>query len=197
MEVPTRSDNRPIWRGKCPPDRSCRLFPLRCLGRVLLFARHIGSVRRSLHRCFSETPAALAGALLVLGSHPSIQIGLQHLHRVVEAIAEGDAVEHVEQRLVEPLGDAVGLRVLHLGAGAVDALHSEAGLMLVPVMGALELATGPFAGLGPLPGLWPRRILRVRQMTLRLLHAIRAKGAYNDRDPTDRGELKVRTQALG
>ena len=46
--------------------------------------------------------------------NPTIQVGLQLVDRTIHLLAEGDAVELVEHRLVEALADAVGLRVLVL-----------------------------------------------------------------------------------
>jgi hypothetical protein len=47
-------------------------------------------------------------ALLVVDRHPLIEVSLQGIRRIVNLLAEGLPVEFVEQRLVEPLADAVG-----------------------------------------------------------------------------------------
>jgi len=62
------------------------------------------------------------GALLVVGRHPVIEAGLQHLGALAELLAEDDALELVEHGLVEALADAVGLRAARPGPGVVDVL---------------------------------------------------------------------------
>src|SRR4051794_14310966 len=101
----------------------------------------MGAVEESLHRRLAEAPAALVGALLVVDYHPGINISLQHLDAVVEFLAEGNPVELVEQRLMEPLADTVSLRAARLSPGVVDILHCEVELILVPVVGAAILGT--------------------------------------------------------
>ena len=46
---------------------------------------------------------------LVVGLDPIIEIALQVADRAVDFLAERDAVELVEHRLVEPLDDSIGL----------------------------------------------------------------------------------------
>jgi hypothetical protein len=47
------------------------------------------------------------GPGLVELSHPEVEVGLEVLDRLVELLAEGDAIELVEHGLVEALDDAV------------------------------------------------------------------------------------------
>ncbi len=49
-------------------------------------------------------------ALVVIVVQPFIQIDLKRIDAVIELLAEGDLVELLQDRLVEPLSDAVGLR---------------------------------------------------------------------------------------
>ena len=136
VQVATVSDIFAIWRGGCPPDQSCLLLPLRSHCRFC-FSRATGSVsKKGLHRCLSETPAALVRALLVIDREPRIEVKLQRLDGVVDLLAEGDAVELAQQRLVEPLTAPVSLRALHLGPGVIDILDGEVELILMPVVGA-------------------------------------------------------------
>ena len=51
---------------------------------------------------------------------PFIQIGLQFLDGLIDCLAERDLVKLLQDRLVEPLADTVGLRRFHLGLGVVD-----------------------------------------------------------------------------
>jgi hypothetical protein len=62
--------------------------------------------------------------------HPLVEVSLQVLDGAVELLAERDAVERVEQGLVEPLADAVGLRALSLGARVIAVLDGEGELIV-------------------------------------------------------------------
>ena len=63
--------------------------------------------------------------VLVVGSDPVVEIGLQLGDRAIDFLPESDAVELVQYGLVEPLDDAVGLRVLGLGARVIDVLDRK------------------------------------------------------------------------
>ena len=76
------------------------------------------------------------GPGLVELSHPEVEVGLEVLDRLVELLAEGDAIKLVEHGLVEALDDAVGLRALGLGSGVVDVLDREIELVFVAVVGS-------------------------------------------------------------
>ena len=56
------------------------------------------------------------GPRLIIVLNPLIQIGLQFVDRTIHLLAEGDMVELLQDRLVEALADAVGLRAFGLGA---------------------------------------------------------------------------------
>jgi hypothetical protein len=71
------------------------------------FTRERERVKEGLHGGLSEAPLALMGPGLVELSHPEIEVGLQVLDRLVELLAEGDAIKLVEHGLVEALDDAV------------------------------------------------------------------------------------------
>ena len=55
-------------------------------------------------------------ARLIVLAHPSIEIGLQLIDRMIHLFAERDTVKLIEHRLVEALADPIGLRALGLGA---------------------------------------------------------------------------------
>jgi hypothetical protein len=78
------------------------------------------------------------GPCLIVFLHPLIEVGLQLFDAPVDLLAEGDAVELVEQRLVEALTDPVILRAACLGAGVVDVFDRQLEFVLVPIMGAAE-----------------------------------------------------------
>jgi len=61
-------------------------------------------------------------ALVIVMVQPFIQIGLQRADAVIELLAERDLVELLQDRLVEPLADAVGLGRLHLGFGVISVI---------------------------------------------------------------------------
>ena len=78
---------------------------------------------------------------LIVLCNPGIKISLQLRNRAIELLAEGDAVELVQQRLVETLADAVGLWAPRFGARVVDILDREVELVFVPLRLAAELRT--------------------------------------------------------
>src|SRR5437588_3069021 len=88
-------------------------------------------VKKGLHRGLAEAPAALVRPLLVVVDEPGIEIGLQFLDRAIDLFAERHPVELVEQRAMEALTDAVGLRALGLGAAVIDVLDRQVELVLV------------------------------------------------------------------
>jgi hypothetical protein len=78
-----------------------------------------------LHRRLAEAPSALVRPLLVVAGDPLIEIALQLGDRAIDLLAERHTIELVENGLVEPLGDAIGLRALGLGAWMVDVLERQ------------------------------------------------------------------------
>ena len=73
--------------------------------------------------------------LVVLGD-PGIKVGLELVDVAVELLAEDDAVELVEQSLVETLNDPIRLRAIGLGPAVIDVLDGEIEFVLVAVVGA-------------------------------------------------------------
>ena len=59
-------------------------------------------------------------AFSVVMLEPLIQVGLQLLNGFVQVLAERDLVELLQNGLVEPLANAVGLRMFDLGFGVID-----------------------------------------------------------------------------
>jgi hypothetical protein len=68
------------------------------------FAREWKRVKEGL---MGETPLALMGSGLIEPTHLEIEVGLEVLDRLLELLAEGDAIESVEHGLAEALHDAV------------------------------------------------------------------------------------------
>ena len=62
---------------------------------------------------------------------PLIQIGLQRVDAVVKLLAERDLVELLQDRLVEPLTNAVGLRRLPLCLCVINVVNCEEELEVV------------------------------------------------------------------
>ena len=58
--------------------------------------------------------------VLIVTFNPGIEVGLKFGDRSIDLLAEDDAIELIEHRLVEPLNDAIRLRALGLGARMVD-----------------------------------------------------------------------------
>ena len=71
------------------------------------------------------------GPLLIVAFGPEIKIVLQLLDRGIELFSEDDAVELVEDCLVEALTNSVRLRALGLGPGMIDILQREIELIFV------------------------------------------------------------------
>ena len=69
--------------------------------------------------------------LIVVFGEPGIKIFLQLRDRAVELLAECNAVELIEQRLVEALANAVSLRAPRLSARVIDVLYREVELIFV------------------------------------------------------------------
>jgi len=64
-------------------------------------------------------------ALAVVVRQPDIQIGLQFIQREVELAPERDLVELLQDRLVEALTDAIGLRMPDLCLGVLDVVQGQ------------------------------------------------------------------------
>jgi hypothetical protein len=75
--------------------------------RKAFFFRQRDGVKEGLERRLSKAPFALMRPDLVELAHPEIEVGLQVLDGGVDLLAEGDAIELVEDGLVEALDDAV------------------------------------------------------------------------------------------
>ena len=63
--------------------------------------------------------------LIVVFGEPDLKIFLQFRDRTVELLAECNAIELIEQRLVEALANAVRLRAPRLSARVIDVLDRE------------------------------------------------------------------------
>ncbi len=56
----------------------------------------------------------------VIVIQPFVQINLQSFNAFIQLFAERNLVEFLQDRLVEPLADTVGLGRFHLGLGVFD-----------------------------------------------------------------------------
>ena len=77
---------------------------------------------------------------LVVLIDPEIEIGLKLSDGVVDLFAESDAIELVEQGLVEPLDNTIRLRAFRFGPRVIDVFHGEVELVFVPVVCAAVLS---------------------------------------------------------
>ena len=68
------------------------------------------AVHQGLQGRTSFTDFALMGAFIVVVIDPLVQVDLQLLDGLVNFLAECDLIELLQDGLVEPLADAVGLR---------------------------------------------------------------------------------------
>ena len=88
---------------------------------------HVDTITEGVHGGLSIAPAPLVGSGFIIFLHPPIQVGLQLLDGTIELLAEGHAVELIQDGLVEALTDAVGLRALGLRPRVVDVPRPLAG----------------------------------------------------------------------
>lgn len=91
----------------------------------------IERIEESAHRRLAVTPAPLMLSFIVVLVEPRIKVRLQGGDRVVDLLAEDDAIELVEHGLVQPFDDPVGLRRLGLCSGVVDVLQGQIQLVFV------------------------------------------------------------------
>ena len=64
--------------------------------------------------------------LCVVFHQPLIEVSLQRLQIAVEPFAKSNLIKLLQDRLVEPLTDAVSLRRLHLGLGVISSAENLA-----------------------------------------------------------------------
>jgi hypothetical protein len=64
-------------------------------------------------------------AVLIILGQSRIQVVLEFVDRGIHRFAKGGSVELVEQRLMKPFDDAVGLRTLGLGSGVINVLNRQ------------------------------------------------------------------------
>ena len=100
----------------------------------LFVAGERGCVKEGLHRGFSEAVAALMSSGLVVLIDPEIEIGLKLSDGVVDFFAESDAIELVEQGLVEALDNTIRLRAFRFGSCVIDVFHGQVELVFMPVV---------------------------------------------------------------
>lgn len=72
-------------------------------------------------------------ALLSVFSQPTLQIGLEFCQAQGDLLTERKAIELLEQGLMEPRDDPMGLGTLDLGAGMVNILDRQVPRLLVGV----------------------------------------------------------------
>jgi hypothetical protein len=99
-------------RWQSPPD--CRKGLGRQFLSLVLLLEQLQPIDEGCHRGSPLAVLSLMGPFVVKAIHIFIQIRLQGLQVAVDILAERDPVELVEDRLVSPLADPVGLRALHI-----------------------------------------------------------------------------------
>ena len=85
-------------------------MPVRCDQAAIVssFAKR-RRVKEGLHRRLAEAPSPLMRPVLGVTLDPGIEVGLKFGDRSIDLLAEDDAIELIEHRLVEPLNDAISL----------------------------------------------------------------------------------------
>ena len=71
------------------------------------------------------------GAFGVVMVEPFIEIYLKLLDGLKQGLAERDLIKLLQDRFVETLADAIGLRRLHLGFGMLDVIDGQEKLVIV------------------------------------------------------------------
>src|SRR6202021_487207 len=96
---------------------------------------------------------------LVVSLGPGIEVGLKFGDRSIDLLAEDDAIELIEHRLVEPLNDPIGLGPLGCGVRMVDILERQIELVFVMlgVAAIFRAAIGQHAAEPYLAGIIERR----------------------------------------
>ena len=70
-------------------------------------------------------------SFIVVVRQPLVQIFLQLLQRLVQLFAEGHLIKLVQDRLMKPLADAVGLRRHRFGFRVVDIINRQIKLVIM------------------------------------------------------------------
>ena len=97
-------------RGGCSRDRSCRSSGSGGASLLPFFARR-RRCRGTSASAFRRSTSTRTRSPLVGARPPGVEAGLQRVEAPVDALAEGDGVEHVEQGRVGVLVDAAAYRV--------------------------------------------------------------------------------------
>ena len=78
-----------------------------------------------MHRRFAVAVFSLMGTLRVVVNEPRIKVLLQLVHRGIDPLAERGAVELIQHGFMQPLADAVGLRMPRFGARVLDVFDRQ------------------------------------------------------------------------
>jgi hypothetical protein len=92
-------------------------------------------------RATAHVSISLVRTLRVVVDQPGIEVRLELLHALVELGAKGDAEELVQDRAVEALHEAVGLRLANSGAPMLDVIQGQVQLIRMGLRAA-EYAAG-------------------------------------------------------
>ena len=71
------------------------------------------------------------GSLSIVFQQELVKIELQRLQILIDLFSEGDLVELVQNRAVEPFTDTVGLWRLHLGFGVINVVNRQIELVIM------------------------------------------------------------------
>ena len=80
-------------------------------------------------------------ARLVVFGHPGIKVALQLLDRLVDPLAEGDAIEFIEHSLMKALTNSIGLWASCLGTGVINVLDRQVEFVLM-MLGVAAIVVG-------------------------------------------------------
>ena len=84
------------------------------------------------------------GSLFIVQLQPLIQVGLQLCDRFVQLLPKRHPIELVENGLMKPFTDPIGLGTLRLGARVIDIFQGQ--IQLVLMMLGISAVLGPAVG---------------------------------------------------
>ena len=98
---------------------------IRLIERLYLLVSDLLWLHQRLHRRHATAHLALTRTLAVVAIDPVVQLRLQLVNGSVDLAPERYLVELLQDRFVELLTDAIGLRVTYLGLGVLNVVDGQ------------------------------------------------------------------------
>ena len=84
-----------------------------------------------MHQCSAAAHLALMRPFIVVVGDPVVQVDLQFFDAAIDFSTECNLVELLQDRIVEALADAIGLRVPDLGLRVLDVVRGKVELIVM------------------------------------------------------------------